>query len=123
MITTTSLKHPTMQIKIKSCRVQAMMGLVGKLLNTKGKVIMVAVVHKQFDEPTFYLVDKDGQVGKDVTVMVLEACPYGVVAPKKSIFQRVKEKTVSAVEAFQEKISVKAVAYIHGLSLMGFAFS
>lgn len=29
MITTTSLMHPSMQIKIKSCRVQACMGLIG----------------------------------------------------------------------------------------------
>lgn len=127
MITKTSLLHPAMQIKIRSCRVQAMMGLIGKLVNAKGKVIMVCVMHKayeqDFNEPTFYLVDKQGTIGKDVTTMVLEACPYAVVAPKKSIFQKAKEAVSKAVAAFQENVSVKAGAYVHGMALVGFSFS
>ena len=126
MITTTSLLHPSMQIKIKSARVQAAMGLVGKVYNRKGLVIMVCVKHgsfEDFQDPTFYAVHEDGSVGKDVTDMVLLACPYPTPVVKKSFFQ----KAISAVKAKAQDVcnnmSVKAGAYVHGIALVGFAFS
>ena len=122
MITTTSLMHPSMQIKIKSCRVQAMMGLVGKLYNRKGEVIMVCVKHgsfEDFQDPTFYAVYEDGSIGKDVTDMVLKACPYPTPVVKKSFFQRVAVKAKDVYRNVQEK----AVGYSSGVALIGLAFS
>lgn len=124
MITITSLLHPSMQIKIKSCRVQAMMGLVAKLRNRKGQVIMVAVVHGDvFNEPTLYAVYEDGSIGKDVTDMVLKACPYPAPVVKKSFFQKAISTVKAKAQDVCNNISVKAGAYVHGIALVGFAFS
>lgn len=126
MITTTSLLHPSMQIKIKSCRVQAMMGLVGKLYNRKGEVIMLCVKHgsfEDFQDPTFYAVDSNGDVGKDVTDIVLKACPYPAPVVKKSFFQKAISIVKSKAQDVYDNMSVKAGAYVHGIALVGFAFS
>ena len=122
MITTTSLLHPSMQTKIKSCRVQAMMGLVGKVYNRKGQVIMVCVKHGSFEEfqdPTFYAVYEDGSVGYDVTDMVLKACPYPAPVVKKSFFQKVVDKAVS----MYENVQTQAVGYAAGIALVTASFS
>lgn len=122
MITVTSLKHPSMIIKIKSCRVQAMMGLVGKLYNRKGEVIMVCVKHgsfEDFQDPTFYAVDSNGNVGKDVTDMVLKACPYPAPVVKKSFFSKVVDKVVSVYE----NVTTNAVGYVAGITLVTASFS
>lgn len=122
MITVTSLKHPSMIIKIKSCRVQAMMGLVGKLYNRKGEVIMVCVKHGKFEDfqdPTFYAVYEDGFIGKDVTEMVTLACPYPVPTVKKSFFQKAKEKALS----IYQNVVVNATGYVAGAALVGMSFS
>lgn len=122
MITITSLLHPTMQIKIKSCRVQAMMGLVGKVYNRKGQVIMVCVKHgsfEDFQDPTFYAVHEDGSVGHDVTDMVLKACPYPIAALKKSFFQKAVDKAISVYE----NVTTNAAAYVGGIALVTASFS
>lgn len=120
MITTTSLLHPSMQIKIKSCRVQACMGLVGKVRNRKGQVIMVAVVHgKVFNEPTFYAVYEDGSVGHDVTDMVLKACPYPTPAVKKSFFNKCVDKAISVYE----NVQTKAAGYTASALIITTSFS
>lgn len=122
MITTTSLLHPSMQIKIKSCRTQAMIGLVGKLYNRKGQVIMVCVKHgsfEDFQDPTFYAVYEDGSIGKDVTEMVLKACPYPVAQHKKSFFQKAKEKALSVCQ----NVVKNATGYASGIALVGMSFS
>lgn len=122
MITTTSLLHPSMQIKIKSCRVQAMMGLVGKVYNRKGQVIMVCVKHgsfEDFQEPTFYAVYEDGSVGHDVTKIVLKACPYPVAPVKKSFFSKCVDKAVSVYE----NVATNAVGYVAGIALVTASFS
>lgn len=120
MITTTSLLHPSMQIKIKSCRVQAMIGLVGKVYNRKGQVIMVAVVHGEvFNEPTFYAVYEDGSVGKDVTDMVLKACPYPTPVVKKTFFNKCVDKAVSVYE----NVITNSVGYVAGITLVTASFS
>jgi len=122
MITVTSLKHPSMQIKIKSCRVQAMMGLVAKLRNRKGQVIMLCVKHGSFEDfqyPTFYAVDSNGDVGKDVTDMVLKACPYPVAVVKKSFFSKCVDKVVSVYE----NVTTNAVGYVAGITLVTASFS
>lgn len=118
MITTTSLLHPSMQIKIKSCRVQAMMGLVGKVKNRKGQVIMVCVKHgsfEDFQDPTFYAVYEDGSVGYDVTDMVTLACPYSTPVVKKSFFQKAKEKALSVYNNVQANV----VGYAASATLIG----
>lgn len=122
MITHTSLTHPSMQIKIRSCRTQAMIGLVGKLYNRKGSVIMVCVKHgsfEDFQDPTFYAVDKDGQVGKDITAMVTLACPYPVESPKKSFIQ----KAVDKAKDFYHNVQEQAVAYSAATLLIGRSFA
>lgn len=122
MITVTSLKHPSMQIKIKSCRVQAHMGLVGKVYNRKGQVIMVCVKHgsfEDFNEPIFYAVYEDGSVGHDVTDMVLKACPYPTTVVKKSFFRKAVDKAVSVYE----NVTVNATAYVASAFLIGAAFA
>lgn len=126
MITHTSLTHPSMIIKIKSCRVQAMMGLVGKVYNRKGQVIMVCVKHgsfEDFQDPTFYAVYEDingvTSVGKDVTEMVLKACPYPTPVVKKSFFQKCVDKVVSVYE----NVSTNAVGYVAGITLVASSFS
>jgi len=111
-----------MQIKIKSCRVQAHMGLVGKVKNRKGQVIMVCVKHgsfEDFQDPTFYAVYEDGSVGKDVTDMVLKACPYPVAVVKKSFFRKAVDKVVGVYE----NVTVNATAYVASAFLIGAAFS
>ena len=122
MITTTSLLHPSMQIKIKSCRTQAMMGLVGKLRNRKGQVIMLCVKHgsfEDFQDPTFYAVYEDGSVGPDVTEMVLKACPYPTPIVKKSFFNKLVDKGVS----MYENVITNAAAYVAGGTLVAASFS
>ena len=122
MITVTSLKHPSMQIKIKSCRVQAAMGLVGKVYNRKGQVIMVCVKHgsfEDFQDPTFYAVYEDGSVGHDVTEMVLKACPYPTPIVKKSFFQKCVDKAASVYE----NVTVNATAYVASAMLITASFS
>lgn len=100
------------------------MGLVGKVRNRKGQVIMVAVVHgKVFNEPTFYAVYEDGSVGHDVTDMVLKACPYPTPAVKKSFFQKTISIVKSKAQDVYDNMSVKAGPYVHGIALVGFAFS
>lgn len=122
MITTTSLLHPSMQIKIKSARVQAMMGLVGKVYNRKGQVIMVCVKHgsfEDFQDPTFYAVYEDGSVGKDVTDMVLKACPYPTPAVKKSFFNKCVDKAISVYE----NVVTNATAYVAAGTLVTLSLS
>lgn len=122
MITSTSLTHPSMIIKIKSCRVQAMMGLVGKVYNRKGQVIMVCVKHgsfEDFQDPTFYAVYEDGSVGKDVTEMVLKACPYPAPVVKKSFFQKAIDKAVSVYE----NVITNSAGYVAGITLVTASFS
>lgn len=122
MITSGSLRHPSMQIKIKSARVQAAMGLVGKVYNRKGQVIMVCVKHgsfEDFQDPTFYAVYEDGAVGHDVTEMVLKACPYPIAVVKKSFFSKCVDKVVSVYE----NVTVNATAYVASAFLIGTAFS
>lgn len=122
MITVTSLKHPSMQIKIKSARVQAAMSLVGKVYNRKGSVIMVCVKHgsfEDFQEPTFYAVYEDGSVGHDVTEMVLKACPYPAVVVKKSFFKKCVDKAVSVYE----NVITNSAGYIAGITLVTASFS
>ncbi len=122
MITYTSLLHPSMQIKIKSCRVQAMMGLVGKVYNRKGQVIMVCVKHgsfEDFQDPTFYAVYEDGSIGKDVTDRVLKACPYPVSTLKKSFFHKCVDKAISVYE----NITTNAAGYVAGITLVTASFS
>jgi len=122
MITYTSLTHPSMITKIKSCRAQAHMGLVGKVKNRKGQVIMVCVKHgsfEDFQDPTFYAVYEDGSVGKDVTDMVLKACPYPVAPVKKSFFQKCVDKAVS----MYENVTTNAVGYVAGITLVTASFS
>lgn len=122
MITTTSLLHPSMQIKIKSCRVQAMMGLVGKVYNRKGNVIMVCVKHgafEDFQEPTFYAMYEDGTVGKDVTDMVLKACPYPAPVVKKSFLKKCIDKAASVYK----NVQTQAVGYVAGVTLVTASFS
>ena len=125
MITTTSLMHPAMQIKIKSCRVQAMMGLVGKVYNRKGEVIMVCVKHgsfEDFQDPTFYAVYEDTSIGKDVTEMVTLACPagpYPTPVVKKSFFKKCVDKAVSVYE----NVITNSVGYVAGGMLITASFS
>lgn len=122
MITTTSLLHPSMQIKIKSCRVQAMMGLIGKVYNRKGQVIMVCVKHgafEDFQDPTFYAVYEDGSVGPDVTEMVLKACPYPTPIIKKSFFKKCVDKAVSVYD----NVVTNATAYVAAGTLVTASFS
>lgn len=122
MITTTSLLHPSMQIKIKSCRVQAMMGLVGKVYNRKGQVIMVCVKHgsfEDFQDPTFYAVYEDGSVGHDVTDMVLKACPYPTPVVKKSFFKKCVDKAISVYE----NVQTKAAGYAASALIITASFS
>ena len=122
MITTTSLMHPSMIIKIKSCRVQAMMGLVGKVYNRKGQVIMVCVKHgsfEDFQDPNFYAVYEDGSIGKDVTEMVLKACPYPTHTVKKSFFKKCVDKAVSVYE----NVITNSVGYVAGITLVTASFS
>ena len=122
MITTTSLMHPSMQIKIKSCRVQAMMGLVASLRNRKGEVIMVCLKHgsfEDFQDPTFYAVYEDGSIGKDVTEMVLKACPYPTPDVKKSFFKKCVDKAISVYE----NVVTNSVGYIAGITLVTASFS
>lgn len=126
MITTTSLLHPSMQIKIKSCRVQAMMGLVGKVYNRKGQVIMVCVKHgsfEDFQDPTFYAVYEDGSIGKDVTDMVLKACPYPTPIVKKSFFKKVINKVVNKAVSVYENVTSNSVGYVAGITLVTASFS
>lgn len=121
MITHTSLTHPSMQIKIKSARVQAMMGLVAKLRNRKGDVIMLCVKHgsfEDFQDPTFYAVDSNGNVGKDVTDIVLKACPYPTPIVKKSFFQKVVQKAKDVVV----NVQTKATAYTASAMIIGASF-
>jgi hypothetical protein len=111
-----------MQIKIKSCRVQAMMGLVGKVYNRKGQVIMVCVKHgsfEDFQDPTFYAVYEDGSVGKDVTEMVTLACPYPAPVVKKSFFNKLVDKAVSVYE----NVISNSVGYVAGITLVTASFS
>jgi hypothetical protein len=122
MITTTSLKHPTMQIKINSARAQAFMGLVAKVVNAKGKVIMVSVLHKDTYEPSFYLIDSQGGVGKDVTAMVLEAVPYAVVAKKVSLFKRMTSSIVNKAQDIIVNLQANSMMYSGGLMLAGLSF-
>ena len=122
MITPTSLLHPSMQIKIRSCRTQAVMGLVGKVRNRKGQVIMVCVKHgsfEDFQDPTFYAVHEDGSVGHDVTEMVLKACPSPAPVVKKSFFKKAKEKAISVFN----NVQTKSVGYASGITLIGVSFS
>ena len=122
MITTTSLIHPSMQIKIRSCRTQAHMGLVGKVYNRKGQVIMVCVRHgsfEDFNEPTFYAVYEDGSVGHDVTDTVLKACPYPAPVVKKSFFQKAIGKAVSVYE----NVQAQATAYVVSAMIITTSFS
>ena len=128
MITTTSMLHPSFQIKIKSARVQAAMGLVAKLRNRKGQVIMVCVKHGSFEEgqqvddfqdPTFYAVYEDGSVGHDVTDMVLKACPYPMPVVKKSFFKKCVDKVVSVYE----NVTVNATAYVASALLITASFA
>lgn len=122
MITTTSMLHPSFQVKIKSCRVQAMMGLVAKLRNRKGQVIMVAVKHDSFEDfqdPTFYAVYEDGSVGHDVTDMVLKACPYPTPAVKKSFFKKCVDKAISVYE----NVTTNSVGYVAGITIVTASFS
>lgn len=122
MITTTSLLHPSMQIKIKSCRVQAMMGLVGKVYNRKGAVIMLCVKHgsfEDFQDPTFYAVDSNGDVGKDVTDIVLKACPLPTPVVKKSFFQKAVQKAKDVVV----NVQTKATAYTASALIITASFS
>jgi len=87
------------------------MGLIGNLYNAKGKVIMVCVQHgafHEFQDPTFYLVDSEGGIGKDVTEMVLNACPYEVYVKPKSFFQKV----ISSVQSAMIHVQVKACSTI-----------
>lgn len=123
MITHTSLTHPSMIIKIKSCRTQAMMGLVGKLYNRKGDLIMVCVKHgsfEDFQDPTFYTVDSNGDVGKDVTDIVLKACPYPTVpVVKKSFFQKVVQKAKDVVV----NVQTKAAGYTASAMIITASFS
>lgn len=106
MITTTSLLHPTIQTKIKSVRVQAEhMGLVGKVCNAKGKIILVAVKYTFDDHATFYAVDKDGIVGKDVTDMVTLAVPYTVFVKPVSFFQKLVSSVESVIIGAQAKVA------------------
>lgn len=127
MITKTSLKHPTMQIKIKSIRVQAMMGLVGKLYNSKGKLIMLSVMHANEFEASVYLVEYDTegkpQVGENVTEMVLKACPYDVVPAKKSFFQKAKEAVLKASENLKHNLATNIQTYVVGSSIATFALA
>lgn len=122
MITITSLLHPSMQIKIKSCRVQAHMGLVGKVYNRKGQVIMVCVKHgsfEDFQEPTFYAVYEDGSIGRDVTDMVLKACPYPTPVVKKTFFNKCVDKAVSVYE----NVITNSIGYVAGIALVTASFS
>lgn len=126
MITTTSLLHPSMQIKIKSCRVQAHMGLVASLRNRKGQVIMVCVKHgsfEDFQDPTFYAVYEDGSVGKDVTDVVLKACPYPIPVVKKSFFKKCIDKVVTKVISVYENVVTNSVGYVAGITLVTASFS
>ena len=108
MITTTSLLHPSVQTKIKSVRVQAEhLGLVGKVYNTKGKIILVAVKYAGDDHATFYAVDKEGIVGKDVTEMVTLAVPYSLYVKPKTFFQRVVSSVQSVIIEAQAKVASK----------------
>lgn len=119
MITSTSLLHPNTQIKIQSARVQAQMGLVGKVYNRKGQVIMVCVKHGAFEDyqdPTFYAVYEDGSVGKDVTEMVLKACPYSMPVVKKSFFQKVITKVVDKAVSVYENVATNAAGYVAGIT-------
>jgi len=106
MITTTSLQHPTIQTKIKSVRVQAEhLGLVGKVYNAKGKIILVAVKYAGDDHATFYAVDKDGIVGKDVTEMVTLAVPDTVYVKPVSFFQKLVSSVESVIIEAQAKMA------------------
>lgn len=126
MITSGSLRHPSMQIKIKSCRVQAHMGLVASLRNRKGQVIMVCVKHgsfEDFQDPTFYAVYEDGSVGKDVTDVVLKACPYPIPVVKKSFFKKCIDKVVTKVISVYENVVTNSVGYVAGITLVTASFS
>lgn len=127
MITKTSLKHPTMQIKIKSIRVQAMMGLVGKLYNRKGKLIMLSVMQANEFEASVYLVQYNSegkpQVGENVTEMILEACPYDVVPAKKSFFQKAKQAVVKASQNVKHNLITNIQTYLIGTSVATFALA
>lgn len=122
MITYTSLVHPSMIIKIKSCRVQAMMGLVGKVYNRKGQAIMLCVKRgsfEDFQDPTFYAVDANGNVGKDVTDTVLKACPCPTPVVKKSLFNKCVDKAISVYE----NVQTKAAGYTASALIITASFS
>jgi hypothetical protein len=109
-----------MIIKIKSCRVQAMMGLVGKVYNRKGEVIMLCVRHgDMLQDPTFYAVDSNGEVGADITSLVLKACPYPVAQVKKSFFNKCVDKVISVYE----NVQTKAVSYTASAMIITASFS
>lgn len=124
MITHTSLVHPSMIIKIKSARVQAMMGLVAPILNSKRVACIVAVKHEGQDNASFYLIDNEGWIGTDITDMVIKACPYPTPVPtvpvvKKSFFKKCVDKAVSVYE----NVITNATAYVAAGTLVAASFS
>ena len=83
---------------------------------------MVCVKHgafEDFQDPTFYAVDTQGNAGKDVTDMVLKACPYPVAPVKKSFFRKCVDKAVSVYE----NVTTNAVGYVAGITLVTASFS
>lgn len=120
MITTTSLLHPSMQIKIRSARVQAeFLGLVAPILNSKRTACIVAVKHEGQDKASFYLVDNEGWIGTDITEIVLKACPYPAAVVKKSFFKKCVDKAVSVYE----NVQTKAVGYTASAMIITTSFS
>ena len=120
MITHTSLVHPSMQIKIKSARVQAeFLGLVATILNSKKEACIVAVKHEGQDKASFYLIDNEGWIGTDITDMVIKACPYPIPTVKKSFFQKAIQKAKDVIV----NVQTKAAGYTASAMIITASFS
>ena len=124
MITTTSLLHPSMQIKIRSARVQAeFLGLVAPILNSKRTACIVAVKHEGQDKASFYLVDNEGWIGTDITEIVLKACPYPTPVVKKPFFKKTVDKVATKVASVCENVQIKAAGYLASALIITASFS
>jgi len=93
-LTARNFSHPTMQAKIRGAHARSQNGASAPVVNAKGRVIMVAV-WRQGPRPSFYVVEKNNFIGKDVSTMVYAAVDLTPPTPKKGFAARMIGRVVS----------------------------